>query len=79
MALLFMRGKVPGCASVMGLIWVFGSVLKAALSPQNNLLWVSSWVCTSRPITTSYLSSVFTAAKVRNRGQRYFAVTEKEC
>lgn len=79
MALLFMRGRVPGWASVMGLICVFGWVLKAALSPQNNLLWVSSCVCTSRPITTSYLSSVFTPAKVRNRGQSYFDVVEKEC
>ena len=68
-ALVFILGKVPGCASVMGLICVLGSVLNAALSPQNNLLFVSSWVCTSNPITTWYLSFCFTAAKVRSRGQ----------
>ena len=28
------------------------------LSPENNLLFVSSWACTSSPITTSYLSLI---------------------
>lgn len=68
-ALVFILGKVPGCASVMGLICVLGQVLKAALSPQNNLLLVSNWVCTSNPITTWYLLFCFTAAKVRSDGQ----------
>jgi hypothetical protein len=38
---------------------------KAALSPQNNLLLVSNWACTSRPITTWYLSFFITDANVQ--------------
>ena len=63
MAFVFILGNVPGCASVMGLICVLGIALKAALSPQNNLLWVSSCACTSKPITAWYLSFFITGQR----------------
>jgi hypothetical protein len=37
MACLFIFGKVPGCASVIGLMWVLGAAPNEALSPQNQL------------------------------------------
>ena len=53
-AFRFILGNVPGCPKVIGLTWVLGSAPKAMLSPQNNLLCVSNWACTSNPTTISY-------------------------
>lgn len=39
---LLMRGRVPGCARLMGLVWVLGAPPKAALSAQNALDAVAS-------------------------------------
>jgi hypothetical protein len=58
MAILFILGSVPGCPSVMGLTWVFGAEPNAFASPENNLLFVFNWACTSSPITASYLRLV---------------------
>ena len=55
---LFITGNVPGCARETGLTCVFANAPKLLLSPENNLLFVRSWACTSKPITTSYLSLI---------------------
>src|SRR5215210_4734225 len=68
---LFIFGKVPGCAKDIGLILVFGKVPNSVLSPENNLLLVSSCVCTSRPITASYFSLLNILLSYENHFQLY--------
>lgn len=75
---LFITGKVPGCANETGLTCVFGSAPKAMESPLNNLLLVSSWACTSNPITIWYFSFIFTFAKIGMGGQSWEFVTESQ-
>src|SRR5688572_30192888 len=48
----------------MGLTCVFAVLPKAMESPENSLVLVSSCACTSSPITTWYLSELFTGAKI---------------
>src|SRR5262245_27353296 len=50
-------GRVPGIPRQTGQTWVFGGASKqAALQPQNILLCVRTWACTSSPITGSYFT-----------------------
>jgi hypothetical protein len=53
-AILFILGSVPGWPSVMALTCVLGAAPNAFASPENNLLFVFNWACTSSPITASY-------------------------
>lgn len=65
MALEFILGRVPGWARVMALTCVLGIPEKSAWSPQNNLLFVCNWACTSSPTTSSYFSVLLTQQKYR--------------
>ena len=58
----------------MGEIFVLGSFPKTELSPLNNLLAVSNWACTSRPITVSYPDSkagMYLIRSLVNSRQKY--------
>ena len=50
---LFITGSVPGSARSTGLAWVLGSAPKAVGARLKIFDWVDSWVCVSKPITTS--------------------------
>ncbi len=47
-------GSAPGSPRHTGQTCVFGGAPNAVLQPQNALLRVRSWACTSRPMTGSY-------------------------
>ena len=49
----FITGSVPGRARSTALAWVLGSAPKAVGERLKILLSVESWVCVSKPITTS--------------------------
>ena len=49
----FITGSVPGSAMSTAQAWVLGSAPKAVLARLKILLWVDSWACVSKPITTS--------------------------
>ena len=50
----FARGKVPGCASEMADVCVFGSEPNCTASEQNAFDAVANWTWTSRPMMVSY-------------------------
>ncbi len=56
MASLFSLGKVPGWAKEIVLTCVLEGSPKTVVSAQKSFEEVSSWACTSKPITVSYLS-----------------------
>jgi hypothetical protein len=49
----FITGSVPGRARSTAQAWVLGSAPKATEARLKILLWVESWACVSKPITTS--------------------------
>ena len=49
----FRTGRTPGIARSMLQACVLGRAPKLVLAPENNLLLVDNWTCTSRPITAS--------------------------
>src|SRR5437870_2912040 len=53
-----MTGSVPGIPRQTGQTWLFGGApAYSAEQPQNILLAVRSWECTSSPMTASYAVS----------------------
>ena len=50
---LLRTGSAPGNPIQVGQVWLFGSAPKVVEQPQNILLFVKRWACTSSPITPS--------------------------
>src|SRR5712671_5405251 len=59
-ARLFNTGRAPGNPRHTGQTLVLGGAPNLVEQPQNALVWVSSWTCTSRPITASYFEAAET-------------------
>src|SRR6185437_7544442 len=57
-AFSFNTGNAPGRPRQTGQTFVFGSAPNLFAQPQNALVAVSNWTCTSRPITGSYLARI---------------------
>src|SRR6185312_3615310 len=55
-ARLLSTGKAPGNPRHTGQTFVFGGAPNCVEQPQKILVCVSSWTCTSSPITGSYFS-----------------------
>src|SRR4030067_2313291 len=51
---LFSTGSTPGSAMLTASACVFGSAPNAVEAPENILLLVESWVCTSSPMQISH-------------------------
>src|SRR5215475_5742448 len=61
-ARLFSTGRAPGKPRHTGQTLVFGGSPKCVEQPQKIFVFVSSWTCTSSPMTGSYLELVATEA-----------------
>src|SRR3990172_1150909 len=56
-AFLFRTGRTPGMPMHTWQVWEFGSEPNFVEQPQNILVSVSIWACTSSPMTASYFMS----------------------
>src|SRR5258708_39171743 len=74
-ARLFRTGSVPGSPRQTGQTFVLGGSPKHGEQPQKILDLVSSWTCTSSPITGSYLASTSSARAAPSDAA--FAITRR--